>query len=112
VDADLVSGVEGLEVNGAEGTVILESRWAVDQRVLAAKLFFNFAKAGGHVLDADGVEGLTAGGFGYDAEYLIAPALPGIDVGADGVDYGVGTLARFDSVGVLGAAVVIVTIGN
>lgn len=60
-----------MKVDGTEGTIILEGRWAVDQRVLAPKLFFNLVEAGGYVLDADGVESLTAGGFGDDAEDLV-----------------------------------------
>jgi hypothetical protein len=67
VDADLVTAVEGLELNSAEGTVILEGRRAVDQGVLTPELFFNFAKTSSYVLDADGVEGLTARGFGDNA---------------------------------------------
>jgi hypothetical protein len=112
VDADLIATVGGLEVDGTEGTVILEVRRAVDQGVLAAELFFNFAEAGGYVLDADGVEGLAAGGFGDDAEYLVSLAFARTDIGADGVDDGLGALAHLDGVGVLGAAVVVVAVGN
>ncbi len=112
MDADLVAAVEGVEVNGAEGTVILEGRRAVDQRVLAPEFLFNFVEAGGYILDADGVEGLTTGGVGDDAEYLVAPVFAGANVGADGVDEGLSALAHFDSVGRLGTTVVIVAIGN
>ena len=112
VDADLIATVEGLEVDRAKGTVILEGRRAVDQGVLAAELFFNFVEAGGYVLDADGVECLTAGGFGDNAEYLVAPAFAGTDVGADAVDDGLGALAHLDGIGLLEAAVVVVAVGD
>ncbi len=62
--ADLVAGVEGLEVDGAEGAVLFEVGGAVDEEVLAAELFFDVVEADGYVFDAGGVEGLAAGGVG------------------------------------------------
>ncbi len=63
--ADLVSGVDGVQVNGAEGAVLLEVCWAVDEEVLAAELLFDAAKAVGDFFDAGGIEGTSAGGIGY-----------------------------------------------
>nr|AOS95181.1 beta-ketoacyl synthase active site-containing protein [uncultured bacterium] len=110
MDANLIATVKRLEIDGAERTVILEVRWAVDQGVLAPELLLNFAEASGHVLDADRVECLTTRGFGDDAEYLVALAFARTDISADGVDDSLGTLAHFDCVGRMKAAVVIVAI--
>ena len=110
--ADLVAGVVGLEVDGAEGAVLLEVGGAVDERVLAAELFLDVAEADGDVFDAGGVEGLAAGGLGDRREDFVALVFAGADVGADGVDDGVGALAHLDGVGLLGAAVVVVAVGD
>ena len=62
--ADVVAGVDGLEVDGAEGAVHLEVGRAVDEVVLAAEFLFDVAEADGYVFELDGIEGLAAGGFG------------------------------------------------
>ena len=62
--ADVVAGVECLEVDGAEGAVHLEVCRAVDEVVLAAELLFDVAEADGDVFELDRVEGLAAGGLG------------------------------------------------
>jgi hypothetical protein len=112
LSADVVAGVVGLEVDGAEGAVHLEVRGAVDQMVLAAELFFDVAEADGDVFKLDGVEGLAAGGFGDLSEDIVAAVFAGADVGADGVDDGVGALAHLDGVGLLDAGVVVVAVGH
>ncbi len=86
--SDLVAGVEGLEVDGSEGAVLLEVGGAVDEGVLAAELFLDVAEADGYVFELGGVEGLAAGGLGDGAEDLVALVFAGADVGADGVDDG------------------------
>jgi hypothetical protein len=48
--ADMVAGVGGLEIDGAEGAVHLEVRRAVDEVVLAAQLFLDVAEADGYIL--------------------------------------------------------------
>src|SRR6266567_2965525 len=83
--ADVVAGVGGLEVDGAEGAVHLEVCGAVDEVVLTAELLFDVAEADGYVLEPGGVEGLTAGGLGDLPEDVVAFVLAGADVGADGV---------------------------
>ena len=110
--ADLVAGVGGLEVDGSEGAVHLEVGGAVDEVVLAAELFFDVAEADGYVFELDGVEGLAAGGLGDLLEDVVALVFAGADVGADGVDDGVGALAHLDGVGLLDAAVVVVAVGD
>ena len=110
--ADLVARVDRLEVDGAEGAVHLEVCRAVDEVVLAAELFFDVAEADGYVLKLDGVEGLAAGGLGDGFEDVVALVFAGADVGADGVDDGVGALAHLDSVGLFDAAVVVVAVGD
>lgn len=110
MDANLIATVKRLEIDGAERTVNLEVRWAVDQGVLAPELLLNFLEASGHVLDADRVECLTTGGFGDDAEYLVALAFARTDIGADGVDDSLGTLAHFDCVRRMRPAVIIVAV--
>ena len=52
--ADLVAGIVGLEVDGAEGAVLLEVGGTVDEGVLAAKFFLDVAETDGHVLDFEG----------------------------------------------------------
>ena len=108
----MVAGIEGLKVDGSEGAVLLEVGGAVDERVLAAELFLDVAEAGGDVLDLYGIEGRAAGGLGDDAEDLVAFVLAGGDVGGDGLDDGLGALAHLDGVGLLDAAVVVVTVGD
>jgi hypothetical protein len=110
--ADVVSGVEGLQVDGSERAVLFEVGGPVDKLVLAAELFFDVAEADGYVLDFDWIEGLAAGGVGDLLEDFVAFVFAGADVGADGVDDGVGALAHFDGVGLFGAAVVVVAVGD
>ena len=45
-------------------------------------------------------------------EDVVALVFAGADVGADGVDDGVGALAHLDGVGLLDAAVVVVAVGD
>ncbi len=59
-----------------------------------------------------GVEGLAAGGLGDGAEDLVALVSAGADVRADGVDDGLGALTHLDGVGLLDAAVVVVSVGD
>ena len=110
--ADLVAGIVGLEVDGAEGAVHPEVCGAVDEVVLAAELLFDVAEADGYVLEFDGVEGLPAGGVGDGLEDVVTLVFAGADVGADGVDDGIGALAHLDGVGLLDAAVVVVAVGD
>src|ERR1700754_3974557 len=108
--ADVVAGVERLQVDGSEGAVLTEVGGAVDERVLAAQLFLDVVEAGGYVLDLDREEGLAAGGFGDGLEDVVALVFAGADVGGDGVDDGLGALAHLDGVGLLGAGVVVVAV--
>src|SRR5260370_15035343 len=91
--ADVVAGVAGLEIDGAEGAVVPEVGRGVDEGVLAAQLLLDVVEAYGDVLDLGGEEGLAAGGFGHGFEDLVAFVFTGADVGADGVDGGLGALA-------------------
>ena len=43
--ADVVAGIEGLQVDGAEGAIVLEVGGGVDEGVLAAELFFDVVEA-------------------------------------------------------------------
>ena len=69
-------------------------------------------KPDGNVLDSHGEEGLAAGGLGDLAEDFVTLVFAGADVGGDGVDDGVGALAFFDGVGLEGAGVVVVAVGD
>ena len=110
--SDLVTGVEGLEVDGSECAVLFEVGGAVDEGVLAAELFLDVAEADGYVLDLDGEEGAAASGVGDLLEDLVAFVFAGADVGADGVDDGFGALALLDGVAHTGSAVVVVAVGD
>jgi len=110
--SDFVSGVIGLEVDGAERAVHPEVCGAIDEVVLAAKLLFDVAEADGYVLKLDGVEGLAAGSVGDGLEDVVTLVFAWADVGADGVDDGVGALAHLDGVGLLDAAVVVIAVGD
>ena len=110
--ADVIAGVGGLEVDGAEGSVGLEVGGAVDEVVLAAELFFDVVEADSDVFEFDGIEGLAAGGFGDGFEDVVALVFAGADVGADGVDDGIGALTHLDGVGLFDAAVVVVAVGD
>jgi len=110
--ADLVAGIVGLEVDGAEGAVHEEVGGAVDEVVLAAELLFDVAEADGYIFELDRVEGLATGGVGDGFEDVVALVFAGADVGADGVDDGVGALTHLDGVGLLDAGVVVVAVGD
>ena len=101
-----------MEVDGAEGAVHLEVGGGVDEGVLAAELFLDVAEAYGYVLYLHWEEGAPTGGVGDFFEDLVAFVFAGADVGADGVDDGLGALALLDGVAHAGAAVVVVTVGD
>src|SRR2546425_902048 len=108
--ADVVAGVAGLEVDGTEGAVVLEVGWGVDEGVLAAEFLLDVVEADGYILDFSGEEGLAAGGVGDGFEDLVALVFAGADVGADGVDGGLGALAFLDGFGLEDAGVVVIAI--
>ena len=109
---NVVAGIGGLQVYGAEAAVHLEVGRAVDEVVLAAEFLFDVAEADSYVFELDRVEGLAAGGLGDLSEHIVALVFAGADVGADGVDDGVGALAHLDGVGLFDAAVVVVAVGD
>ena len=96
---DVVAGIVGLEVDGAESSILLEVSRAIFQQVLAAQLFLNSGEAGAHVLDAVGIEGPAASGVGDGLQHIASPAvLAGADVGRDRIDDGFCPLAFLDGV--------------
>jgi len=110
--ADFVARIVGLEVDGAEGAIHSEICRPIDEVVLAAELLFNVAEADGYVFELRWVEGLAAGRVGDGLEDIVTLVFAWADVGADGVDDGVGALAHLDGVGLLDAGVVVVTVGD
>ncbi len=112
VGSDVVTGVERLEVDGSEGAVHLEVGRGIDEGVLAAEFFLDVLEPYGYVFDLDGKEGAAASGVGDLLEDLVAFVFAGADIGADGVDDGLGALALLDGVAHAGAAVVVVAVGD
>ena len=79
---------------------------------MAAEFFFDGVEVVGHVFDALGVEGAAAGGDRHGFEDVVAAVAVGAGVGADGVDDGFGALTHFDGVVLVGAAHVVVSVGD
>ena len=109
---DVVTGVGGLEVDGAEGAVHLKVCRAVDEVVLAAELLFYVTEADGDVFELDWIEGLAAGCLGDGLKNVVTLVFARADVGADGIDDRVCALAHLDGVGLFDAAVVVVAVGD
>src|ERR1035437_6981124 len=84
----LVASVGAEKIDGTIPAVILEIRRSVDQRVLAAQLFFDVVKTVRHHLDRRWKERLPAGLLGHLGQRLVALAAAGGPVGADGIDDG------------------------
>src|SRR5215469_16219812 len=110
--SDVEARIKGLEVECAESSVLFEVGWAIDERVLAAQFFLDVVEPGGYVLDFDWEEGLAASGFGDGFEDVVTLVFAGADVRADGVDDGLGALTHLDGVGLLGAGVIVVAVGD
>src|SRR5271166_127397 len=111
-DVHLVAAVVAEKVDGAEGSVGLEVGGFVDERVLTAELVLDVLEADGHLFDAFGVEGAASGGEGDLLQGVVPAVAAGTDVGADGVDDGLGALAFLDRVVEIRVALVVVSIGD
>src|SRR3954447_15667191 len=90
--SNLIARIECLKIDGPEGAILLEVCRAIDEGVLAAKLFLDVMEACGYVFDLDGKEGHSASGFRDDTKDLVSLVFAGRDVGADSVDDGLGAL--------------------
>ena len=108
----MIARIGSLEVDGTETAVHLEVSWAVDEVVLATKLFFDVTEADGYIFELDGVEGLAARSFRDLSQNIVALVFAGAYVSADGIDDGVGALTHLDGVGFLDAAVVVIAVGD
>src|SRR6185312_4168557 len=62
--------------------------------------------------DLHGIERLSAGRLGDVLQHIVSLVAAGADVGADGIDDGVGALAHLDGVALLRSAVVVIAVGD
>src|SRR5580700_8710859 len=93
-----ILAIVGHNFDGAVVAVRLEVARLVGDGVLAAQLVLDFGKIGGHVADLEGKKCPPSGGVGDALQNLVALAFDAADVGADGVDDGLGALRHFDCV--------------
>src|SRR5580658_1952207 len=91
-----ILAVVGLDLNSAVMAVRFEVSRFVGNGVLAAEFVLNFEERVGHVANLEREKRTAAGGVGDALKNFIARSLGAADIGADGVNDGLGALRHLD----------------
>src|SRR3984957_6123481 len=100
------------DLDGAVVAVVFEVCWFVRDGVLAAQFFLNLGKCVYYIANLKVKEGAAASRVGDALENLVARTLGSADVGADGIDDGLGALRHFDGLFARNVAEVIFSVAE